>query len=144
MKDKPDHHDAEIVMKLYDLRREAVMRESRMAINAKFMPTTYDEMLAVTKPDHPLNAAFRQTSSYWEMVYGMGRHEIVHAEYLVENTGEGLLLFTKVAPHLKRFRDEVSPFAFMSAEWAATSTEAGRRISAMFEKRLKAAMAAKA
>ena len=34
--DAPDHHDADLILKLYDLRREAVMRESRTAINAKF------------------------------------------------------------------------------------------------------------
>ena len=32
MKEKPDHHDAELVIKLYDLRREAVMRESRQKL----------------------------------------------------------------------------------------------------------------
>ena len=47
---------------------------------------------------YPLNAAWRQTSSYWEMVYSMARHGIVNPDYWVENNGEGLFLFAKVAP----------------------------------------------
>ena len=35
-KEQPDHHDAAVVLQIYDLRREAVMRESRDAINREF------------------------------------------------------------------------------------------------------------
>jgi hypothetical protein len=60
----PDHHDAELVLKLYELRREAVMRQSRDALNAQFHPKTFDEFAAVTKSDHPLNPAYRQVGTY--------------------------------------------------------------------------------
>src|SRR4051812_27817410 len=85
LKEAPDHHDADLVLKIYDLRREAVMRESRTAINTKFWPRSADEAVAVTKNDHPLNLAYRQTTAYWEMVYSMARHGIVHPDFLVEN-----------------------------------------------------------
>ena len=45
-KDMPDHHDADLVIKLYELRREPVMRESRSAINRQFWPATAEEALA--------------------------------------------------------------------------------------------------
>ena len=77
LKESPDHHDADLVLKIYDLRRETVMRESRTAINAKFWPRSSEEAIAVTATDHPLNLAYRQTSGYWEMVYGMARHGII-------------------------------------------------------------------
>ncbi len=136
-KDKPDHHDAELVLKLYELRREPVMRASRDAINGKFFPETWEDFIAITKPEHPHNAAFRQTASYWEMVYGMAHHEIVAAEYLVENSGEGMFLFSKVLPFLKRFREEASSHAFVHAEWVATQTATGKRLLDLFQARLK-------
>ena len=58
-KTTPDWHDADLVVRLYDLRREAVMRKSRDAMNARFMPKTWEEFLAVTKPEHALNVAWR-------------------------------------------------------------------------------------
>ncbi|HLU37995.1 MAG TPA: hypothetical protein VK081_01340 [Planctomycetota bacterium] len=140
-KNVPDYHDADLVIKLYDLRREPVMRASRDAMNAKFWPRTAEDLLAVTQPDHPLNAAFRQVSSYWEMVYGMARHGIAHAEYLVENNAEGLLLFAKVAPFLDRLRQERLPMAFQHAEWAAKETDVGRQRFETFRKRIEAQLA---
>ena len=136
-KQNPTCQDAELILKLYDLRREAVMRESRNAINGKFSPQTYEDLLAITKPEHPLNAAFRQTSSYWEMVYGMARHGIVHADYLVENNGEGLFLYSKVQPYLERFRKEnSSSTAFQNAEWISTKCAEGKRRFASIQARV--------
>ena len=132
----PDHHDADLLLKVYDLRRETVMRESRSAIAAQFWPKTYDDVLAVVQGGHPLNAAWRQTTSYWEMVYNMARQGIVHAEYFVEGNGEGLLLFAKIEPYLKQFRDQFSPTAFRNTEWAATETQIGREIMGRFRSRL--------
>lgn len=140
-KESPDHHDAELVIKLYDLRRETVMRQSRSAING-WIPKSFEEIVAVTQLAHPLNAAWRQVSSYWEMVYSMGRHGIVHGNYFVESNGEGLLLFAKIAPHLERFRKEISPTAFKNAEWAATETTVGKQKMALFQKRIEQMMRA--
>ncbi len=136
-KDKPDYNDAELIWKVYDLRREPVMRQSRDAITFKFWPKSYEEFIAVTKVEHPLNAAFRQTSSYWEMVYGMANHGIVNADYLIENAGEGLFLFAKIHPYLERFRAEGSATAFKNAEWIATQCAEGRKRFEMIQGRVK-------
>ena len=135
-KETPDHQDAEIVMKLYDLRREALMRESRKALSA-FYPRGYDELAAVLKPDHPLNAPFRQVSTYWEMAYGFARHGIVHADLLLETGGEGIFLFAKVEPHLQRLRQEYSAVAFRHAEWASRECAEGRRLIEVFRARVR-------
>jgi hypothetical protein len=138
-KELPDHHDADLVLKLYDLRREAVMRQSRNAMGA-FWPKNWDEFFAVTQIMHPLNAAWRQTGSYWEMAYGMARHGIVNADYLVENTGEGLFLYAKVLPFIERYRKEVSPLAFTNAEWIVTNSASGKRILETIQGRLRKMM----
>lgn len=141
-KETPDHQDAEIVMRLYDLRREALMRESRKAV-AGFHPRSYDELSAVLKPDHPLNAAFRQVSTYWEMAYGFARHGIVHADLLLESGGEGIFLFAKVEPYLQRLRQDYSAVAFRHAEWVSRECAEGRRLLEVFRGRIKKALEAK-
>lgn len=141
-KEKPDHQDAELVLKLYDLRRETVMRQSRDAI-AKWVPRDWDDFISVTKIDHPHNAAWRQVSSYFEMAYGFARHGVVNAEFLAENTGEGLFLYAKVLPHLERFRRDVAPTAFMNAEWICANAASARMRLEMFQKRVAAMTAAK-
>jgi len=143
-KERPDPADAELVLRLYDLRREAVMRQSRDAIIGKFHPRSYEELVAITKADHPLNAAWRQVTTYWEMTYGMVKHGIVHPEYFMESNGEGLLVYVKAEPHLAPLRRDVSPLAFLNAEWVATNTDRGRRVLELFRKRLQAQLAAAA
>lgn len=142
-KEQPDHHDAELALRVYDMRREAVMRESRAAINGKFWPKTYDDVVALTKGDHPLNAAYRQVGSFWEMVYGFARHGIVHPDFWLESNGEGIFVFAKVAPYLDRIRAEISPVAFRNAEWVAKECAEGRRLFAMFSDRVAKALASK-
>jgi hypothetical protein len=135
--EKPDHHDAELVLRVYELRRDGIMRESRNTIGREFWPRTPEDILAVLKPEHPQNAAFRQVASYWEMVYSFARHGIVHPEFWLENNGEGIFLYAKAAPHVERLRKEWQPVAFRNAEWAATETAAGRRLFETFTGRVK-------
>ena len=142
-KDFPDHHDAELVLRLYELRREPVMRESRHAINRTFWPASLDDVLALTKPDHPLNAAFRQTSTYWEMVYGMAKHGVIHTDFLLESAGEGLLLFARVEPYLDEYRAAVNPRAFRNAEWVASNSDLARQLMELHRKRIQQQAAAK-
>ena len=142
-KDHPDHHDAELAFRAYELRRETVMRDSRNAINRDFWPKTYEDVLAVTKFDHPLNAPWRQTTTYWEMVYGTVKHGIVNADYFMESAGEGMFLFARVAPYLEELRRDVSPVAFQNAEWVAKNTAAGQRMFTMFTARVQKLLAAR-
>jgi hypothetical protein len=136
-KDTPDHHDAELVLRLYELRRETVMRESRDIVNSQFWPRSFDDVLAVTKRDHHLNRPFRQVGTYWEMVYGMVKHGIVNAEYFLESNGEGFFLFAKILPYLEAYRREVSAQAFRNAEWVALKSPAGRDVFEAIQARVK-------
>jgi hypothetical protein len=115
-KEHPDHHDAELVLRLYDLRREPTMRESRSAVHAKYWPKNADEAVAVLESGHPINAAFRQVVTYWEMVYGMAKWGIIHADFMIESSSEGLLVFAKAEPHLDRIRQS-HPTYFTNTEW---------------------------
>jgi len=143
-KDMPDHHDADLVIKLYELRREPVMRESRSAINRQFWPATAEEALAVLRNEHPLNAPFRQVSGYWEMAYGMARHGIVHAEYLVENNSEGMFFYARVQPFVEAIRSVSATPVLVSTQWVAEETAMGRSLFAGYRARVEKALASRA
>jgi hypothetical protein len=137
MKEQPDHHDAELALKVYDLRREAMMRESRSAINGRFWPRSWDDVAAVMTSDSPLNAPFRQVGSYWEMVYGMVRWGIVHPGYFLECNTEGLFLFAKMQPFVEHYRESYSQTAFRNVEWVATDCAEGRKLYELVSARVK-------
>jgi hypothetical protein len=136
-KETPDHHDADLLLRLYEMRREEVMRSSRDMIRSQYWPKNAEDAVAITKANHPLNAAYRQVATYWEMAYGMARHGIIHADYFMEFNGEGLLLFAKVEPHLAEMRKAQSPRVFVNAEWVAKNTEMGKKIMESMRARVK-------
>jgi hypothetical protein len=142
-KELPDHHDADLVIKLYDLRREPVMRESRGAINRDFWPKTFDDVLAVRKGDHPLNAPFRQTHTYWEMVYGMAKYGIIHADFMMESCSEGIYLFARMEPFVEQYREKIDARAFMNAQWIANNCDSGKRLLEHYRRRVQQVMATK-
>ena len=135
-KTTPDHHDAELLIKVYELRREAVMRESRRAILREFWPKTLDDVRSVLEPQHPLNAAYRQVASYWEMVYSFVRYGIVHPAFWLETNGEGLYLFAKVEPFLGELRQLSGPAVFRNAEWVARECPDGALVFERVKARL--------
>ena len=141
-KETPDHHDMELTLRLYDMRREAVTRQSREALNFKFWPKSYDDVKAVSNDfKHELNAPWRQMSGYWEMVYGFARHGLCNADFLAENNGEGMFLFAKLQPFIEQIRKDSSPTAFQNVEWITQNCEQGRKRFEMITGRVKAMMA---
>ena len=143
MKDAPDHLDADLILKLYDLRREESLRAAREKLTSEFWPKNAKEAVAVTAHEHPLNRTYRQVSTYWEIVYRMARHGIIHGDFLVENNGEGLLLYAKVEPYLAEIRAATSPRSFQNAEWVAKEVPMGRTIAEHMQARVKKTLAAK-
>jgi hypothetical protein len=134
-KDYPDHHDAELVIKLYELRRDPVLRDSRHAVNQWF-PKTFDDVVAVTKSDHPQNAAFRQVAGYWDMAFGMARHGVIHPDFLAEFSGEGLWFYARLERFVGEFRAMTNARAFRNAEWAANNTEMGKDMMPYYRERI--------
>ena len=143
MKDAPDHLDADLILKLYDLRREDSLRAAREKLTSEFWPKNAKEAVAVTAHEHPLNRTYRQVSTYWEMVYRMARHGIIHGDFLVENNGEGLFLFARVEPYLAEIRGLSSARAFRHTEWVAKEVPMGRTIAEHMRARVKKTLAAK-
>jgi hypothetical protein len=120
--------DAEIVLRLYELRTEAVMREGRAWMTGEFWPTTAEEFFAVSgNPTHPHNAHFRQVTSYWEMAAAMVLHGAVSAELFVDCNSEGFFLLAKFAPILDQIRARSPGFLIKTSELITRFSAAAQR-----------------
>ena len=112
-----DHNDADIILRLYELRREPVMRQAR-AFSMEFAPKRFEDVKAVLAFDHPKNVFFRQIGSYWEMAASFVNRKILHADLYADNLGEGLFFFAKLEPFLKELREAYSPTFLSQTERA--------------------------
>ena len=124
--------DAEIILKLYELRTEAVMRQARAWIGGEFWPQTLEEFSAVAdNPADPHNAWFRQVISYWEMAAAMVLHGAVSAELFVDCNGEGFFLLAKFAPILDAIRENNPGFLIKTSELINRFSAAAQRFEAV-------------
>jgi len=119
--------DAEIILKLYQLRTEAVMRQAR-AWTGQFWPRTAAEYFAVAEnPADPHNAFLRQVTSYWEMAAALVLHGSVSSELFIDCNGEGFFLLAKFAPFLDEIRVKYPWFLMKTSELVNRYSAAAQR-----------------
>jgi hypothetical protein len=109
--------DAEIILKLYELRTEAVLRQARAWMTGEFWPNTPEDFFAVAQnPRDPHNAFFRQVTTYWEMAAAMVLHGAVSVELFVDCNAEGFFLLAKFAHILEAIREKMPTFLNKTSE----------------------------
>ncbi len=126
--------DAEIVLKLYELRTETVMRQARAWMTGEFWPNTVEDFFAVAaNPTDPHNAYFRQVVTYWEMAAAMVLHGAVSAELFVDSNGEGFFLLAKFAHILDAIRERTPTFFMKTSELINRFSAASARYEAVLK-----------
>lgn len=120
--------DAEIILKLYELRTETLMRQARAWVTGEFWPNTAEEFFAVAQNSaDPHNAYFRQVTSYWEMAAAMVLHGAVSADLFADCNGEGFFILAKFAHILDAIREKMPHFMNKTAEMVNRFAGAGAR-----------------
>ncbi len=123
--------DAEIILKLYELRTEALMRQARAWIGGEFWPATAADFFAVYEnPADPHNPWLRQVLTYWEMAAAMVLHGAVSAELFVDCNGEGFFLMAKFAHIIDDIRGKYPTFMGKTAELVNRFSAAAQRYEA--------------
>jgi hypothetical protein len=106
--------DAEIVIKLYDLRRESEMRKAR----AWYGQVDFSAWEAVQKVSMAWgtqeNAWFRQVLTYWENAASLVLRGAVDRDLFFDWNGEIIFVYVKIKPHLKRIREVSGGDEFMA------------------------------
>jgi hypothetical protein len=95
------HEDADLILKLYDLRRETVMREARNWLFT-FNPTSIQDVMEVMMGEH--SGHFRMVISYWDMACAMVVNGAIDEELFNQTNGEHIFVYMKVAPVLNDIR----------------------------------------
>lgn len=106
---------ADLILKLYDLRREEKMREARNWIFS-FNPTSVDEYWQ-TMMDPQVGAYLRMVTSYWDMAASLVNHGAIDADMFNDTVGEHIMVFAKIQPLLPELRERFqNPKAFAHLE----------------------------
>jgi len=106
---------ADLILKLYDLRREATMREARNWMFT-FNPTSAEDV-EKTMMDPQVGAYLRMVLSYWDMAGALVNHGAIDADMFNETVGEHIGVYTKLEPFIAELREKWQmPEAFKNLE----------------------------
>lgn len=131
MKNQPTYDDANLILRLYDLRREERMREARKWFGAQAPWQTRAEWLATCPPGTDDNASYRMVTTYWEMAATFITTGVLNPElFFRANNLELLFVYEKIKPMLAELRQvqnhplllsNLEQVAKMFVEWLNTN-----------------------
>ena len=118
---QPTYDDVNLILRLYELRREAKMREARGWFFGNFKCKTMAEFGQLCPPGSDPNANYRQFTSYWDMAASFVNAGVLHPELFYANNREMLLCWIRVSPVIAEIRQ-----AFGDATYLANLEQAAK------------------
>lgn len=95
--------DANLILRLYELRREPVMREARNWFFS-FNPTSTAEYMEAMMGEH--SGHLRMVISYWDMAASLVNNGAIDEQMFNDANGEQLFIFAKIEPILEGLRQQ--------------------------------------
>ncbi|MBV6434618.1 MAG: hypothetical protein IANPNBLG_04887 [Bryobacteraceae bacterium] len=105
MSSQATYEDVNLILRLYELRREDKLREARQWFAGMFRPVdTIEEFNKACPPGSGQNAYFRMVTSYWEMAAGFVTAGVLNERLFFQSGGELLLTWEKIRPLVPALR----------------------------------------
>ena len=133
--------EADIILKLYELRREPDIRKARTWWTIEFWPETAADVVKIANGlGTTENLYLRQVGGYWEMAAALALHGTVNQDLFLEPSfsGEMFFCFAKLKPFLTELREKLSPTVFANVERLINSSEAAKDFLRRTEERIAA------
>jgi len=105
------HHDADLILKLYELRREKTMREARNWF-FQFNPKGREDFIDVLTSDK--SGLYRMVVSYWDMACSFVNNGALDAQMFNDANGEHMFVYAKLEPFLPALREEMGNPNFLA------------------------------
>jgi hypothetical protein len=130
---RPTPQQVELILRLYELRRETVMREARSFVGGSFLPKSDEDLISIIAKGGKETGFVLQVYGYWDMVCAFVLHGMLSEPLLYDTCQEMYFQFAKIYPYLKDFRQKMNlPEWMQNLEQVATGSSRGRkRLAAM-------------
>jgi len=121
MVSRPTYDDANLILRLYDMRREERMRKARAWFTANFKVKTWEELQKLAPGGSDENASYRMVVTYWDMVGSFITSGVLNKELFFESGRELLLVWERLRDVVPAIRDDFKdPKYYANLEAVAT------------------------
>lgn len=99
--------DALVILKLYEIRSESLMRTARAWFFSEFKPTSGMDILELLRSGEKQSAYYRMVTSHWEVAASLVNNGGIDEKMFLEANSEHLVVFAKLQPFLNEIRETI-------------------------------------
>ena len=130
MATKPTHEQAELHLQVYDLRREARLREARDWFFKNYIVETLEDSMRIAPPGTESGALAMMVLTYWDQVCALLNYGLLHEDLFFETGGEFFGVWERVKPIIPQARE-----LFVNKHFLAHLEQAAQRYESWSEGR---------
>ncbi|MBM3811667.1 MAG: hypothetical protein FJW20_08510 [Acidimicrobiia bacterium] len=108
------YDDVNLVIRLYELRRETKLRTARDWFISSCKPKSFEELMKQCPPGSPENTNLRMVASYWDMAASFITAGVLNAGLFFESNREMLVVWERLKPAIKGLREAYQDQLMMS------------------------------
>lgn len=124
MATKPTHEQAQLQLQVYDLRREARLRQARDWFQQNYKAETFDEAMRLAPMGTEHGAFVGMVIGYWEQACALLNYGLLHDDLFFETNGEFFGIWEQLKPVIPEFRERFGdPYMLSNLEKAAQRFE---------------------
>ena len=124
MASKPTHEQAQLHLQVYDLRREARLRQARDWFQQNYHAETMEEAMRLAAPGTEQGIFFGMVIGYWEQACALLNYGLLNDDLFFETSGEFFGVWEQVKSMLPQFRETFhNPNLLQNLEKAAKRFE---------------------
>ena len=127
---KPTHEQAQLHLQIYDMRREARLRQAREWFVKNYFVENLDDWMRIAPPGTENGALAMMVLSYWEQACAMLNYGLLHEGLFFETSGEFFGVWERVKPVLPQAREK-----FVNPHFLEHLEKAGKRYETWIESR---------
>jgi len=114
METKPTYEQAQLHLQLYEMRREARLRQGRDWYFKNYFVESFDDSMRIAAPGTESGALCMMVLSYWEQACALLNYGLLHEGLFFETTGEFFGVWERVKPVTSQFRERFSNKQFLA------------------------------
>ena len=130
METKPTHEQAQLHLQVYDLRREARLRQARDWFQQNYRPQTFDEAMSIAPMGTEKGTFVGMVISYWDQACMLLNYGLLHEDLFFESSGEFFGVWEAIKPVVPKFRER-----FVDKSMLGNLEKAAQRYEVWSEKR---------
>jgi hypothetical protein len=130
MDTKPTHEQAQLHLQIYDLRREARLRQARDWFFRNYFVEKFDDVMRIAAPGTEGGALAMMVISYWEQACALLNYGLLHEDLFFETSGEFFGVWERLKPIVPEARER-----FVDKQFLAHMERAAKRFESWSERR---------